>query len=107
MTVLYRCNHNECRKRVTLAKLRELYVSVPRCTCGGNLHRDTWQRKINKRNACRCSGPVNGEGNAYPHNTHHAGCLNYTGTRDFQHESMIQELGAETLIQHDDGTVPF
>ena len=106
MTILYRCNRNACRKRVTLKKRIELYVRTPRCTCGGNLHRDRWQREINKRNACRCAGPANADGGAYPHNTHHVDCMNYTGARDIEHEQLLDDLGALTLIEHD-GTIPF
>ena len=100
MTYLYRCTTSKCRARRTLPKHIEEYRNRPVCACGGNLHRDKWQRGYDRKRACRC-GEVH-----YPHNTSHTGCAHYTGTRDLQHESLLEELGASPVIEHK-GKVPF
>ena len=99
MSYSYRCNRNNCRARRTLKKLITQYVKTPTCECGGNLHRDKWVKPYTKRNTCYCGGVL------YPHNQWHVGCDNYKGSRDLEHEAMLEELGAVPVVAGEG--VPF
>lgn len=59
MTVLYRCTHGDCRKRVTLARRIEQYIRPPKCPgCWRDLSGspDREPRRRARRDVCGCSG---------------------------------------------------
>lgn len=59
MTVLYRCTHRDCRRRVALARKIEHYIRAPRCPdCRRDLTGapDREPKVRAKRLRCLCSG---------------------------------------------------
>ena len=74
-TYSVRCRHNDCRHRRVSKTHPFDYKRVPKCpSCGNKKGWRIEQRYYNKRNLCRCDGPVSETGQHYPHRKNHPHC---------------------------------
>lgn len=98
-TYSVRCCNSACRHRRVVETHPLDYKVVPKCpVCG---QRKGWrieQRAYNKRNLCKCSGPLGRDNEPFPHrvthpccDSHPMGVYNQVRARGVAHEDVPEE----------------
>ncbi len=74
-TYSVRCRVRACRHRRVIKTHPDEYKVVPKCeVCGSRKGWVLESRAYNKKNKCRCQGPLGRDANPFPHNTTHPMC---------------------------------
>lgn len=99
-TYSVRCRHKACHHRRVTAIHPDDYRVVPKCPMCGQ--RKGWrieQRAYNKRNLCKCSGPLGRDNEPFPHrvthpccDSHPMGVYNQARARGVAHEDVPEEF---------------